>query len=176
MSTHNAPDQTTPSPEQSQLAASPSDTPGEQTNHVTDQLRITYGPIEAGCGHRGMPVIFTNVGPSMCRLSGYPKVTALNTKGEPVVEAQPKPSGYLGGLRSGSSELPIVDLLPGQSASAIVEAMAFNISDGGACTAYASMMVTPPGGSQAVSLEWECDGGTELQVHPVVPGEEGQQP
>lgn len=139
------------------------------------ELRITYGPIDAGSGHRGMPIIFTNVCQSMRRLSGYPEVTALNAKGEPVAQAQPTPSGYLGGLKSGAA-LPTVDLLPGQSASAMVEAMAFEVSDGSACTPYASMSVVPPEGSQAEPLEWECDGGSELQVHPVVPGETGQQP
>jgi hypothetical protein len=122
-----------------------------------------------------MPVIFTNVGQSMCSLSGYPKVTALNAKGEPVAQARPTPSGYLGGLKNGAA-LPVVDLLPGQSASAMVEAMAFEISDGSSCTPYASMLVVPPGGSQPEPVEWECDGGSELQVHPVVAGETGQQP
>lgn len=160
MSTLDMPDATTPSPEPSPLPR---------------QLRVTYGPIEAGSGHRGMPIIFTNTGQSMCRLSGYPKVAALNAKGEPVAQAKPTPSGYLGGLKSGAA-LPTVDLLPGQSASAMVEAMAFDASGGSACTPYASMLVVTPDGLQAEALEWECDGGSGLQVHPVVPGETGQQP
>ena len=156
---HDTPDATAGSPEPSQ---------------PSDQLSVTYGPIDAGSGHRGMPVIFTNVGSSMYSLSGYPKVTALNVSGEPVAQARPTPAGYLGGVDN-DIDVPTVDLQPGQSASALLEAMAFHVTDGSPCTPYASMMVVPPGGSEAVPVEWECDGGCELQVHPVVPGETGRQ-
>jgi Domain of unknown function (DUF4232) len=123
--TTDTPNATAPSPEPSQLP---------------HQLRVTYGPIEAGSGHRGMPVIFTNIGQSICRLSGYPKMTALNAKGEPIAQAQPTPSGYLGGLKSGAT-LPRVDLLPGQSASTMVEAMAFEAAS--ACGAGSSLQAQP---------------------------------
>lgn len=156
MFTHDTPDAAAGSPEPSQ------------------QLSVTYGAIDFGCGHRSMPIIFTNVGSTMCSLSGYPKVTALNANGEPVAQARPTPSGYLGGLKSGA-EPPTVDLLPGQSASAMLEALAFEVSDGSAVTPYASMLAVPPGGDQAEPLEWECDGGSELEVHPIVPGETGRQ-
>jgi hypothetical protein len=110
----------------------------------------------------------------MCRLTGYPKVAALNAKGEVVAEAERQPSGYLGGLKNGSKP-PVVDLLPGRSASAMVEALAFNASDGSACTAYASIRVSPPDQALAVTLAWNSDGCSQLRIHPVVPGDQGQQ-
>lgn len=143
---------------------------------VINQLSIAYGPMDSGSGHCGIPLIFTNVGESVITLAGYPKVAALDANGDPVEEARQEPSGYLGGLRGEDAEFPTVDLSPGQSASAMVESMTFEEANGRASRPYVSISVTPPGESQAAVLEWECDGGSELQIHPVVPGETGQEP
>lgn len=164
----------TSSPQPSSPAASPSATSGQQNSCVIGQLLITAGANVSGSGHRGVPVVFTNIGQSMCRLSGYPKVTALNANGEPVAQAEQRPSGYLGGLKTGS-EPSTVDLHPGRPASAMVEALAFNASGGSACTPYASIQVTPPGQSSAVTLAWNNGGCSQLEVHPVVAGDTGQQ-
>lgn len=92
-------------------------------------------------------MVFTNIGQSTCGLSGYPKMTALDAKTSLVAQAERQPSGFPGGLKK-DSEPPTVELLPGQSASAMVEALAFNPSDGSACIAYASIQVTPPSSRQ----------------------------
>jgi hypothetical protein len=120
-------------------------------------------------------LIFTNVGQSVVTLSGYPKVAAVDANGDPVAEARQEPLGYLGGLKA-DTEPPTVELAPGESASALVEAMAFEAPNGRAAKPYVAISLTPPGESQAVVLQWECDGGSELQIHPVVRGETGQQP
>ena len=66
-----------------------------------------------------------------------------------------------------------MNLAPGNSASATVEALASG-PDGASCTGYAGLLVTPPDETHAVHLNWGSDGCSDLQIHPVVPGTTGQ--
>src|SRR5205814_6518113 len=85
---------------------------------------VSAGGQDSGSGHRSVVLVFTNAGSQPCRLTGYPGVAGLDTGGSQVAQAQRTPKGYLGGLASGRP--PVVTLPPGQSASALVEALAFN--------------------------------------------------
>jgi len=136
-------------------------------------LRITSHSGDAAAGHRGFVLVFQNTGTKTCYLKGYPGVDALDAGSRLVEHARRTTSGYLGGLSSGGGP-PAVSLGPGQLASALVEALAFRASDGSACTAYASLLVTPPDETHSVTVRWDNDGCSDLQVHPVVPGLSGR--
>jgi hypothetical protein len=129
----------------------------------------------AGSGHRGFVLVFTNKGPT-CRMYGYPGVDALDRHGAVVEHAKRTWSGYLGGMRGvGPDHGPqVMDFTAGTSVSTIVEALAFHPSDGGSCTPYASLLVTPPNETHSVRIPWDNDGCSTLEVHPVVSGTTGR--
>jgi uncharacterized protein DUF4232 len=120
-----------------------------------------------------MALVFTNTGSVACRLHGYPTVAALDGHDAQVALATQTKNGYMGGLAAGKA-IPDVTLSPGGSASALVEALAFNASNGSACTAYAALLVTPPNETHSARLAWTNDGCSDLQVHPIVPGVTGR--
>jgi hypothetical protein len=134
--------------------------------------RVSVGHWDAGSGHRSVALVFTNTGAQPCRLSGYPGVAGLDAAGSQVAQARRTLHGYLGGLSAGSP--PVLTLAPGESASALVEALAFNASDGSACTAFGGLLVTVPDDTASTRLPWDSDGCSDLQVHPVVSGTTGR--
>ncbi|MFD0635782.1 DUF4232 domain-containing protein [Catenulispora yoronensis] len=138
------------------------------------QLKITLGQGGAGLGHSDLPLLFLNTGSTACRLHGYPEVKALDSHQHVMAQARQTPNGYMGGLVANSTPLPTVDLSPGQSASALVEASNFNIPDGSACAAYSSLQITAPNETRSINLSVTGGGCSDLQVHPIVPGNTGQ--
>src|SRR3989442_952190 len=62
---------------------------------------VSVGAHDAGSGHRGVVLVFTNTGAQPCRLFGYPGVAGLDAGGAQVAQARRTPNGYLGGLASG---------------------------------------------------------------------------
>ena len=144
-------------------AASPCRRPG---------VRVATGDRDAGSGHRSVALVFTNTGTQPCRLSGYPGVAGVDATGSQVAQARRTLHGYLGGLSAGPP--PVLTLVPGESASALVEALAFNASDGSACTAYRGLLVTVPDDTVSTQLPWDTDGCSDLEVHPVVSGTAGR--
>jgi hypothetical protein len=147
-----------------------SSTPAECT---VAHLSINLGEGGAGSGHRSAALMFRNTGSKTCRLHGYPGVAALDAHGTQIEQARRTPSGYLGGLKPAASA-PIADIAPGQSASALLEALAFG-PGGRSCAPYAGLLVTPPDETRSVRLAWSGDGCSNLEIHPVVPGDTGQQ-
>lgn len=151
--------------------------------HVTDvnatavpecrsgRLTITMGVADSSSGHRGQTVVFRNTGSSACFLQGYPGVAALDAGGKQAAQAERTSAGYEGGLQAGKP--PKVRLAAGATASARVEALAAR-DDGGSCTPYAGLLVTPPDETHSVKLAWNTDACTALEVHPVVAGSTGQ--
>lgn len=150
----------------------PAGTPGT-TGCRKAELAVTTAGQSGGSGHRGVVLVFTNSGTRSCQLRGYPGVAALDAAGAQVAQARRTSAGYLGGLASGA-QIPAVTLSAGQSASAMVEALAFNAADGSACTAYRGLLVTAPDDVESTRLPWDTDGCSDLQVHPVVPGTTGR--
>jgi hypothetical protein len=134
------------------------------------QLDIGIGGGDAGSGHRSKVIVLRNNGSNRCVMQGYPGVAALDGSGNQVAQATRTLHGYLGGVASGQP--PRVNLAPGQSASATVEALASG-PNGDSCTAYAGLLVTPPDETHSVRLTWDSDGCSDLQIHPVVPGTSG---
>lgn len=148
-----------------------------QSRCQIDQLRIAPGKSGAAAGNIGQTVLFTNVGQTSCTMTGYPGVAALGAQGNQIVQAQRKPSGMLGGLPSGSP-IPIVNLAPGQIASAEIEGG--DVSTG-TCPSYPSFLVTPPGETRSATVTAGASGSNlpgftacgAISVNPVVPGMTG---
>jgi hypothetical protein len=135
-------------------------------------LNTTVGRTDSGSGHRLVVLLFTNTGSQPCRTTGYPNVTAINGSGNTIAQAKHTRAGYLAGV-GGDKEIPAIVLAPGQTASAAVEAMAFDPDSGDACTPYAALLVAAPGDSATTRLPWPGDGCSTLEVHPIVPGTDG---
>lgn len=134
-------------------------------------LTVSATGTDGGAGHRLVVLVFTNSGSRTCSMYGYPGVAALDADGKQVAQAKRTLSGYMGGLRG--THMPTVVLQPGHAASAGVEALGFNASDGSACTAYQGLLVTAPDDTVSTHLPWGNDGCSGLEVHPVVPGTSG---
>jgi len=126
----------------------------------------------AAAGHWSLVVLLRNTGSSTCRMQGYPGVDGLDENGNRGGGARQTPSGYMGGLTE-TGDLPVVDLAPGTTASALVEGA--SVPSGEVpCQNYQGLLVTSPDGDTWTKLEGPfaaCDG---LQVHPVVPGTSGR--
>jgi len=137
-------------------------------------LSVSLGGGDAGSGHRSHVVMFRNTGGTPCQLQGYPGVAAIDGDGKQVAQAARTERGYLGGLASGRN-VPTVTLAAGQSASAMVEGLGFNASDGSACTAYKGFDVTAPEDTGSTRLMVATDLCSDLQVHPIVVGTTGRQ-
>ena len=145
---------------------------GANANCTLDHLKVTGTPSTGAGGHSSKVLVFTNTGPGVCRLFGYPGVAALDAGGNQIAQATRTLNGYMGGIPSGKTA-EAAFLSVGESAAAVVEALNFNASDGSACTAYAGILVTPPNETHSIKLGW--DGGcSALQIHPVVLGTTGQ--
>lgn len=142
---------------------------------TTSQLEIAPGRTGAGLGHSGTPILFRNRGTAPCHLRGYPGVAGLDAAGNQVVQAARSLQGYLGGLRSGDSP-PLVELAPGETASALVEGTNNPEGTATSCPSYPSLLVTPPDDTQSVRVTAGLSGCSLIQVHPVVPGTTGTVP
>lgn len=149
-------------------------TPGHVVRCAKATLRISGHDGDVGLGHRSMVLEFTNSGSKSCWIRGYAAVTALDRTGHSVASARHTLCGYLGGLCEGRVA-PLVTLSAGQSASALVEALAFDPRTGNPCTPYHRLRVIVPHDSarSVTSVPWSNDGCADLQVHPIVPGMTG---
>ncbi len=122
-----------------------------------------------GLGHVGGSILFRNIGGAVCHLYGYPGVAGLDDAGLQVVQAGRTLGGYLGGIMSGTSP-PVVELLPGETASALVEATDVPPGTERSCPTYPMLLVTPPDDTQSVRVSLPLFGCSGFQVHPVVAG------
>jgi hypothetical protein len=127
-------------------------------------LSVTLGQSTAAAGHRGIEVVFRNVGTTGCRMRGYPGVDGLAADGTLIAHATRTMSGYLGGVRGNT--LPTAILQPGQSTTATVEGTA-STPDGGSCAGVKKLLVTAPDETYSTTLEWDTDICGNLQVHPI---------
>jgi hypothetical protein len=131
---------------------------------------VTAAPPSGGgaAGHTGVVLRFLNNSHYRCILYGYPGVDGTNGRGHSVAHAARTPDGYLGGCRC--SSLRGVLVKPGQTASALVEG---DVGGPGNCDRFRGLLVTPPNTYNSTPLQLaphSCD----FQVHPVVPGSDGQ--
>lgn len=137
---------------------------------TSSQLNITWAGVSGGLGHAGFVVLLENSG-SPCVLRGYPDVDGVDADGKVIVQADPTPNGYLGGLDDSSSG-STVDLQTGQMASALVEGLSGPKAGDAPCPEYEALLVTPPSDSSPTRLPMRSS-LCELQVHPLVAGPSG---
>lgn len=136
---------------------------------TTAQLGIGLKDGSAGAGHAGLILLFENTG-SRCALRGYPGVAGVDAAGNVTVQAERTPNGYLGGI--GSATESTVDLLKGQSASALLEGLLGPSSGGPPCQSYTAMLITPPNETNSVSVPVSFS-LCYPEVHPIVSGSAG---
>lgn len=136
----------------------------------TSNIRVIPGEIDAGAGHRFLPIRFNNVGKTACTIAGYPEVDLVDASGHVVKRAKETLRGQAG-LPAGTTEPPVVTLLPGKSASTVIEASAIPEGDNPPCQDY-DLMITPPGQKHAVPAGPAQLPDCNLQVHPVEAGDQ----
>jgi len=147
---------------------------------ANDQIHVKYGRGVAGQGYQGAVILFTNISPVTCTLTGYPVVVAVDSANTQT-PLQETVSGPLGGVPQGSSVIPVVHLGQDDSASATIEASAHPASGRGTCPRYTTLLIGLPGGSPVFQLPATLpDVGLALsacnpppQVHPFFAGFNG---
>jgi len=95
----------------------------------------------------------------------------VDTKATVLVSAQRTPSGYLGGLATGTA-VRSVELEPGASASALFEGLTGPLPARPPCPQYAALAVTPPNETHAVRIPSSYS-LCYLEVHPITAGTSG---
>jgi len=131
-------------------------------------VTATNPPGGAAAGHDGVVLLFTNNSTSTCTLTGYPGVAGLDASEHQVAQAARTLEGYLAGCACNTP--PELTLHAGAVVSAMVEAV--DALNGGPCTSFAGLLVTPPNTtlSTKVSLApYSC----QFEIHPVVVGQTG---
>ena len=140
-----------------------------------DQLNISFGEGGAAAGHWGVVLIFARTGTGTCHLEGYPGVAALDAAGNQAAQARRTLHGYIGGLGMNTSKPPRVDMPAGATASALIEGTNVPTGNATSCPNYDGLLVTPPDETHSVKLDAKTNGCDGLQIHPVVPGNTGQE-
>jgi hypothetical protein len=142
-----------------------------------DAVRISLGTPQAGAGHEGIPVLFKNTSRAACTLHGYPRITVSTGFSKARVPAVPTASGYLGGLRTHASPVPLVPLKPGQVASAEVEGIDTPAHPGSACPLFHKVTASLTKRSALVTLTdaSPLPGCSAVSVHPFVTGALGSE-
>jgi hypothetical protein len=141
----------------------------------SSQVSVSVGRPGAGLGHIGEPLLFRNKGQLTCSLTGYPGVALLKKSGTGQVQASRTPSGYLGGLASGSAVVPVVRVRPGQTISALLEGDDNPAHGAGVCPSYQALLITPPNQTVTVRLARPFSFFCSPEIHPVVAGTSGRQ-
>lgn len=144
---------------------------------ANDQIQVKYGRGLAGQGDEGAVIIFTNVSPITCTMTGYPVVIAVDGANNQT-PLQETINGALGGVPQGQATYPVIRLTQDNSASAAIESKGH---PGENCPRYSTLLVGLPGGSPIFQLPATLpDLGLNLpacdpppQVHPLFPGFEG---
>jgi Protein of unknown function (DUF4232) len=132
-------------------------------------LRVSVRPAVAHSRHASYLLTFTNTGQIACRLTGYPAVVVLSSAGQPVLRANPTPSGYLGGA---SGTPATVVIATGQPASALLEGEQVDLR-GDRCPSRPGLAVTPPRSTAPARLPMTTSICGGVQIHPVVAGNTG---
>jgi Protein of unknown function (DUF4232) len=137
------------------------------------QLTVTQSPLRGPGDSRGVLLRYANTGPKPCELNGYPRAAVVDAAGRLLAEASPTgtATGTLGRLvPMGSTSEP-----SGYAASwwAVIEWETVE-SEGAQCYPHARLESTPPG-TTATRSYGEQGRVCYLQVHPVVPGDPGNE-
>ena len=120
----------------------------------------------AGLGHAAWILTVVNVSAYPCSLSGYLRVSELSGRTTTALSATPTRNGYLGGVSS-PGPLPTIVLVPGGSASAMLEGLDA-LRTGKACPATWGIAVRLPSVSTLVRMRFPVGLCDSVQIHPLV--------
>lgn len=123
-----------------------------------------------GLSHAEVVFTFRNISSQTCSLSGYPGVDGLLPTGQRVA-AKRTLNGYLGGVTGATP--PILELAPGDTASAIAEDTDAAIPPATSCASFDAFLVTAPNTTTTQRVVADLPACIALQVHPVVAGTTG---
>ena len=141
-------------------------------------LRITAVSGGGAGGHQGEILRFTEIGATTCFVRGYPGVTEFDRQGHLIQKAVRTPNGYLGGLGT-PREAPRVTLRPGDTATALVEAVDnFPVPGYRTCVGagVTHLLVTAPDQTAATLLPVLLSACNTFQVHPITASANGSEP
>jgi hypothetical protein len=146
---------------------------------ATGKVSVKLGAEDASSTHKGLVLLFTNTGSSTCTLSGYPGATVTDsgmTDFAPLVNATRMLTGYEGG----ASAVGTVSLVPGATASALLEWEDFpaNGEPASAANCYGMagghLEITPPNTTASTRFDPSDDMCQAVEIHPVVAGGSGR--
>ena len=134
-------------------------------------IKVSTGQGGAATGHHGLPLVFTNTSSRTCTLQGYPGA-AIMSGSATVLNATRTLNGFIGDERQ-LSNVPLVTLAPGATASAMLEWVVDNGEQCGA-SGTGTLEVTPPNTTVTTSLGAMTAGTAgvcaDFEIHPAVPG------
>ena len=123
---------------------------------------------------------FANTGRVACQLHGWPKVIAVTASGQAITAVRAVHGTMLGAWQH-TSPLPVVQLVPGAAAYAVLAAGDHSANSSGTCPAVRLLRVTPPASSGHVLLSarlydhvflpacTSVSGASEIEFSAVVP-------
>jgi hypothetical protein len=130
--------------------------------------RAISGPGPAG---RAWLLNFVNKSARACAVEGMPTVVGHSGLTAPLTATRTL-SGRVGGLRGDATAPPIVLLIPGELASAMVEIAGPKDSQGRVCPPAGRVIVSLPAAGEVASFFLDVS-ACDLAVHPVVAGSSG---
>ena len=154
-------------------SATPTSTTAEPVACSGPQLAIGLGQGSGGgLGHQQVVFTFRNISSRTCTLTGYPGVNGLIPTGQNLPAARSL-NGYLGGVSS--STPPVLDLAPGDTASAMAEDTDVAIYPAASCATFNAFLVTPPNTIDTQRIVAGLPACSRLVIHPVVSGTTGSE-
>ncbi|MEY9878201.1 hypothetical protein ABH931_007728 [Streptacidiphilus sp. MAP12-33] len=139
------------------------------------QITVGVGPNDGAAGHIAVGLLFTNVTGAPCTLYGYPGVAMLDSADHQVAQATRTLRGMMGGAAPGATSPASVVVPAHGHVSARLEWS--DVPQGGLsqCPTYAGVLVTPPGTKTSTRIISFQPVACTVQIHPVVPGDNGNQ-
>ncbi|MEU5307165.1 DUF4232 domain-containing protein [Streptomyces noursei] len=105
---------------------------------IAANMSLHLGRIDIGAGNIHIPLVFTNIGKRRCRLRGFPGVSLIQRDGASIGKSASREGNAGHG----------VQLLPGQSAHAVLHTLNKGISDI-PCRKHSQCVFVYPPGSKA---------------------------
>lgn len=135
-------------------------------SHRLEQLRLVASFYGEGLGAFTQTFTFTNASRQACRLRGWPGLEPASQSGRPVSVRSLR-------VRQGASPTPAVTtvvLQPGGAASFTVYGADWNHAADRACPQTTAVLITPPGGSSALSVAVKMPDCGGFYIAPVIAG------
>lgn len=130
-------------------------------------LRLREGGVATAAGTSHLTFLLKNEGPAACSLKGYPFVALFGTSGAGGSGAGPRLK--VTDIEEGAAPA-LVSVAPGATASLLISVSEVPVNGAG-CQSVASVQVTPPGSSGALSVPADFQAcGNTVGVYAVTSG------